>query len=387
MTFVGIDISKYKHDCFIVNDLGEVIEPVFSFENNASGVAKLSSALDKIKDEKRIGFEATGHYGLNLKHFLITSGNSFMEINPVLIKKYIQSHSLRRTKTDKLDATIIASYLSSVEFKPYPASLYHTFSLKSLTRLRDRLIRQRSGYKVRLTNVLDIIFPEFKPFFNNRFSTTALYILANYPSPEKIANMNVRSYDTLRRISRGKFSMPQFVQLKHLAKNTVGNSDDIMCFELNTLLELYSQLDSKIEDTEQKIAALIREIDPPMLSIPGVGVMSAAVILSEYGSISNFSTVSRMLAFAGLEPGVHESGTEANNGKMVKHGSAHLRYAILNCCTPVMLYNEVFAEYYYKKIAEGKPHGVAMSHVAKKLLRLIFTLETRNIKFDPEKLR
>ena len=387
MTFVGIDISKYKHDCFIINDLGEVIEPVFSFENNASGFAELSYVLNKIKDEKRIGFEATGHYGLNLKHFLIKSGNSFMEINPVLIKKHIQSHSLRKTKTDKLDAVAIASYLDSVEYKPYPASLYHTFSLKSLTRLRDRLIRQRSEYMVRLTNVLDCVFPEFKPFFKNRFSVTALYILANYPSPDKIANMNVRSFDTLRRISRGRFSMPQFVQLKNLAKNTVGVYDEIMCFELNTLLELYSQLDSKIDETENMIASIIRHIDPPMLSIPGIGVQSAAVILAEYGDISNFSTAAKMLAFAGLEPGVNESGTESHNGKMVKHGSSHLRYTILNCCSSVMLHNEVFAEYYYKKIAEGKSYGVAKSHVAKKMLRLIFTLETRHIPFDPVKLR
>jgi len=387
MTFVGIDISKYKHDCFIMNELGEAIKPVFSFENNALGFAKLSSALDEIKDEKRIGFEATGHYGLNLKHFLIKNGNSFMEINPVLIKNYIQGQSLRRTKTDRLDAIAITSYLASVEYKPYPASLYHTLSLKSLTRLRDRLIRQRSSFMVRLTNVLDIIFPEFKPFFKNRFSATALYILANYPSPEKIANMNVRSYDYLRRISRGKFSMPQFVQLKALARNTVGDYDDIMCFELKMLLELYSQLDSKIDETEKMIASLIYEIDPPMLSIPGVGVQSAAIILAEYGNIENFSTVSKMLAFAGLEPGVGDSGTESHKGKMVKHGSAHLRFAILNCCSSVMLHNELFASYYYKKIAEGKPHGVAKSHVAKKLLRLIFTLETRHLQFDPLKLR
>ena len=388
MIFVGIDISKYKHDCFIMDDSSGEVVPTFSFENNAEGFRLLSSVLKYYdKNKVRIGFEATGHYGLNLKLFLEKSGNSFMELNPVLISKFIKSQTLRRTKTDKLDAAFIASYLSTVDYKPYPPLLYHTFSLKSLTRFRDRLVRQRSGYMVRMTNVLDCIFPEFKPFFGNRFSVTALHILANYPSPEKIANMNVRSYDSLRKISRGHFSMDKFVQLKHLAKNTVGECNEIMQYELETLLDLYSQLDSKIDETETKICELIRDIDPPLLSIKGIGELSAAVIIAEYGDISRFSSPAKMLSFAGLEPGFSQSGISEHGGKMVKRGSSQLRYAILNCCSAVMLHNEVFAEYYYKKISEGKPHGVAKSHVAKKLIRLIYTLETTRSVFDSSKLR
>lgn len=388
MIFIGIDISKYKHDCFIMDDSSGVTVPTFSFENNAKGFQQFSSVLEKYdKNKVRIGFEATGHYGLNLKLFLDKSGISFMELNPVLVSKFIKGQTLRRTKTDKLDAAFIASYLSTVDYKPYPSLLYHTFSLKSLTRFRDRLVRQRSGYMVRMTNVLDCIFPEFKPFFGNKFSVTALYILATYPSPEKIANMNIRSYDSLRRISRGHFSMDKFVQLKHLAKNTVGECNEIMQYELETLLDLYSQLDSKIDETETKICELIRKIDPPLLSIKGIGELSAAAIIAEYGDISRFSSPAKMLAFAGLEPGFSQSGASEHNGKMVKRGSSQLRYAILNCCSAVILHNEVFAEYYYKKISEGKPHGVAKSHVAKKLVRLIYTLETTHSRFDQSKLR
>lgn len=388
MIYVGIDISKYKHDCFILDDSSGEIVPTFSFENNSKGFNHLLSVLNFYdKNKLRIGFEATGHYGLNLKLFLEKNGNSFMELNPVLVSKFIKSQTLRRTKTDKLDAAFIASYLSTVEYKPYPPLLYHTFSLKSLTRFRDRLVRQRSGYMVRITNVLDCIFPEFKPFFKNRFSVTALYILANYPSPEKIANMNVRSFDALRKISRGHFSMDKFVQLKYLAKNTVGVCDDVMQFELETLIALFSNLDSKIDETEDKIRQLIKDINPPLLSIKGIGELSAAVIIAEYGDISRFSSPHKMLAFAGLEPGFSQSGTAEHNGKMVKRGSAILRYTILNCCSAVMLHNEVFAEYYYKKISEGKPHGVAKSHVAKKLIRLIYTLETSRSLFDENKLR
>jgi len=111
------------------------------------------------------------------------------------------------------------------------------------------------------------------------------------------------------------------------------------------------------------------------------------VILAEYGDISRFSSPAKMLSFAGLEPGIAQSGSSEHKGRMVKHGSSYLRYAILRCCDAIMLNNEVFAQYYSKKIAEGKPYNVAKTHLAKKLIRVIYTPETTGTRFDLEKLR
>lgn len=253
MNYIGIDISKYKHDCFIMTDFGEVINEGFWFTNNAEGFVMLQRELNLCKEgEARIGFEATGNYGINLKLFLERNGYDYMEINPLLIKEYIKSQTLRRTKTDKLDAKAIASYLLEKGYRPNRTSFYQKFALKQLTRLRSSLVSQRSCYLVQLTNVLDCIFPEFKPLFNNKFSVTALYILSNYPSPEAIANMNSRSFEILRRKSHGKFSMDKFVKLKALAKNTVGVYDYCYSIELETLLDLHSQLDSKIDEVRLK---------------------------------------------------------------------------------------------------------------------------------------
>jgi len=216
---------------------------------------------------------------------------------------------------------------------------------------------------------------------------TALYILANYPSPQAIANMNTRSFDILRRKSRGKFTMDKFVKLKTLAKNTVGVYEDCYRFELDALLDLYSQLDSKIDELESQITEIIESLNPPTLSIKGVGAVSAAIIISELGDISRFKTPDKVLSFAGLEPGFFQSGTTEYNGHMVKHGSAPLRCALMNCSRSIRLHNETFATYYQKKINEGKPHYVALSHVAKKLVRLIFALETKGDRFDPSRLR
>ena len=310
-----------------------------------------------------------------------------MEINPVLISEYKKSTTLRRTKTDRVDCESIARWLMTVEYKPRSKGFYHAYSLKSLTRLRDKLIRQRSFYLVKITNVLDHTFPEFKPFFNNRFSKTALYLLENYGSAEKMARMNTASYEKLRSLSRGKFSPQQFLALKSHAANTVGVNNSILDTELSSLLTLYKATAEQINILEDQIIELIEEVHPHYMSIPGIGPLSAAVIYAEYGDISNFSTPSQMLAFAGLEPGVNESGTESHGGRMVKRGSSQLRYVLMNCTLPLIRFDMTFATYYAKKRAEGKPHRVALSHVTKKLVRVIFALERQNTDFVAQALR
>ena len=389
MYFVGIDISKYKHDCCIISASNQKVISKFTFKNNKAGFEELHTILNSLSNPEdiKIGFESTAHYALNLELFLENAHYSFMEVNPVLIKEYKKSTSLRRTKTDSVDCESIARWLMTVEYKPHSKGFYHAYSLKSLTRLRDRLIRQRSFYLVKITNVLDHTFPEFKPFFNERLSKTALYLLENYGSAEKMARMNSTSYDKLRSISRGKFSPQQFLKLKDLAVNTVGVNNSIFDVELNSLLTLYKTLAKEIENLECEINKLIDEVHPHYMSIPGIGSISAAVIYSEYGDISNFSNPGQMLAFAGIEPGINESGTESHGGRMVKRGSSSLRYVLINCCLPLIRFDMTFAAYYAKKRGEGKPHRVAITHVAKKLIRVIYALERQDTDYNASLLR
>ena len=387
MYYIGIDISKFKHDCAVIDDVGDVITPSWSFTNDHEGFSQFKELLDSLGTETRIGLESTGHYGMNLKLFLESIGFSFMEFNPLLINRFVKSKSLRKTKSDSIDCMMIARYLMTVEYRPYPSLLYHTEKLKSLTRFRDSLIRQRSRQLVELTNILDKVFPEFKPFFSGRFSVTALHILSNYSSPEKISNMNSKSYEALRKLSRGRFSTVDFAKLKQLAKNTVGSTEDYLLQEMQIVLELYSKLDSMIDETERSIKECISDMNPPMLTVPGIGIESAAVMLAEFGDFSKFDNASQMLSFAGIEPGYFQSGTSETTGKMVKHGSSYLRYTLMNCAQTVVNYEPTFAMFYSKKRAEGKPHRVALSHVVKKLLRVVYTLQTKNIAYDAEAMR
>ena len=333
----------------------------------------------------RIGLEATGHYGLNLKLFLEKNNYTFMEFNPLLIKEFKKSLSLRKTKTDKIDTKVICQKLMSVPYKPNSKLFYHKYGLKSLSRLRETLVKQRSKYMVQLTNVLDITFPEFKPFFNNRFSVTSLYLLNKYKSAEKMAKM--RDFETPNKLSRGSFTYAKFAKLKELAKNTVGESTKTFEIELDTILNLYNEIDSKINSLDKQISTIVKELNPPTLSIPGIGELTTAVIISEFGDFSKFSNSAQLLSFAGLEPGIYQSGTMLSYGKMVKRGSGYLRGALMNISNVVIKYNPTLYDYYLKKRSEGKCHRVALSHVCKKLLRVIYKLETQNIQFDPSLLK
>lgn len=382
MYFVGIDISKYKHDCFLCTETGEVTEENLSFTNTNEGFNQLLNLLKSLDNSQdiRIGFEATGHYGMNLKLFLEKNNYSFMEFNPALVKRFISTQTLRRTKTDKKDAMLITKYLISVDYKPHPKQFYHKYSLKSLSRMREKLVKQRSYYEVQITNVLDIIFPEFKPFFNNDFSKTSLYILNKYITPDRIKNM--KDFDSIRKVSRGKFTSANFIKLKELAKNSIGISNDIFETELESLLTLHSGIQVEINKLENKIESIIKELNPPILSIKGIGTISCAGIISEFGDLSRFKSADACVAFAGIEPSISQSGTESYTGHMVKHGSGHLRYFLMNAADYVFMHEPIFTEFYYKKRSEGKSHRVALTHVAKKLVRIIYKLESENITFN-----
>ena len=389
MYYVGIDVSKYKHDCVNLDQSGHTSANDCGFANNLEGFNSLKTLLSSLANpnEIKIGFEATGHYTSNLKRFLENAHYSFMESNPALINRFINAQTLRRTKSDPIDSRSIARWLMTVEYKPYPVGFYHIYSLKSLTRLRDSVIRQRSLYMVKLTNILDHIFPEFKPFFHEHFSATSLFILEKYHTPEAIASIPDSDYEEIRRISRGKFSFAKLISLRELATNTVGESNDIFEVELTSILALYRTAEAEVIHLENEIIPLIHELNPRILTIPGIGEISAATIVAEYGDIKRFKSPAQMLSFAGLEPGYYQSGTMEFHGKMVKHGSSQLRYILMNCTIALIRFNPVFATYYHKKRQEGKSHRVALSHVAKKLVRLIHTLETNGIDFDASKLR
>ena len=386
MYIVGIDCSKYKHDCFIATETGEVIRDTFTFDNSGTGFTQFFSILETLdcpKSQIQVGFESTSHYMVPLMKHLSVKGYEFILLNPVIVSRFRRSTTLRMIKTDKIDAKTIAQVLASSDYESYHMQVYHFPELKSLTRLRDRLVKQRSYYLVMLTNVLDEVFPEFKEFFDDSLkSKTAFYLLDTYKIPSRIANMNSNSFDNLKKVSYGKFSYAKFIKIKELAKNTIGSSSEADELEISSLLNIYKSINDEISRVESKIEEIMNIIDSPIVSIPGVGLMSAASIIAEFGDLSRFTNADKMLAYAGLDCGRSQSGTADYKGKMVKHGSGYLRQALMNVVETMMIHAPVFYDFYHKKRDEGKSHRVALSHLARKLVRLIYKLETSHTRFD-----
>lgn len=385
MLYIGIDISKYKHDCIVIDESGVIIRNVFSFDNSRTGFDQFMEMYRSLEptEIKKIGFEATGHYQDNFKVYLERSGIEFMELNALLVHKFKNSQTLRGVKTDKTDARLIANYLSSIEFKPYPKISYHTLALRSLCKRHFNLINERTKYLLRITNFLDRTFPEFKEFIKGNIkSKTAMYILHNYAIPNKIMNINIQSYENLRKESHGHFSVAKFDKLKELAKNTVGFSYETDLFEIKSLLRVYDTLQDEISLVENEITTIMSKINSHIPSILGIGMVSAASIIAEIEDITRFDNPNKLFAFAGLDPRIYQSGTQEFKGRMNKKGSVVLRRVLMNSAESILMYNPAFYTYYRKKRDEGKFHRVAISHVARKLVRIIYKLETEHIDFD-----
>ena len=379
--YIGIDIAKYKHDFCIISSTGEVIVQNNSFENNKKGFQLFFSYLKPYnKADVQILFESTAHYSMNLELELIDQGYSFMKMNGLIIKQFFKAQTLRKTKTDKADAFALTHYLMANTYKPNSNRLYHIYSLKSLCRTRDRLVKERSKFKVYITNELDKSFPEIKKFFDNKISITLLYILEKYKNKNKIALM--KDYDSIRKVSAANFSFTRFLLLKQLAKESIGHPTETSDFLIESYVKSINCLSEQIDSIEKQIIEAVRKLDTHILSIPGIAEISAGSIIAEFGDIKNFESPEKMLAFAGLEPSIRQSGTLSTEGHMVKHGSGYLRNTIMRVVNSLVMHDQVFNDYYNKKRDEGKHHLVAQSHVAKKLIRIIYTLEIKGIDYD-----
>lgn len=382
--FVGIDIAKNKHDCFIVTGDGEVIRNSFTFPNNDEGFQTLKVTLDQLDHSQKIkiGLEATGHYGKNLKQFLTSIGYEFSELNPYLVKKFIQSITLRRTKTDKVDAQMIAKFIQAEASKPTVPLSYNILELRTLVRNHDKLIRSRSDELVKITNSLDRIFPELKKFLGNHLGEFAFYLLEHYTTPEKILKLTNTQIQKLHNIGR-RISVNKITLLKELASKTVGHSSLADELVIKQSIKMIRVINDSIKIYESQIKKIMKEIKSPLLSIPGIGMMTAAALHAEFGDFRRFSSPAKLLSFAGLECSKNQSGQSDFKGHMVKHGSSHLRCVLMNAAISLKNHCPAFSAYFHKKfVEENKHYRVALNHVVRKFLRVAFKLVTLNENYN-----
>ena len=391
MVCVGIDVAKDKHDCFILSSEGEVLADVFTIANNRDGFETLLQRIrscTRPTDNIKVGLEATGHYSYNILGFLLEKGLHTYLINPLHTNLYRKSLSLRQTKTDRIDARTIASMLmSDVDLKSYTDTAYHNEELKSLTRYRFDKVKERAQLKQAVSRLVNILFPELEMLVPTLHMASVYAMLSEFPGAKQIADAHLTHFKTvLSDASKRRYDREKAVEIREAARRSIGSAMPAKSMELQHTIRLIRELDKEIDEIEAAIKVILDEMAPPILTIPGISYRMGAMILAEIGDFSRFDSPDKLLAYAGLSPSTYESGKLKATGAyahMEKRGSRYLRYALFNATKFVCYWEPSFAAYLAKKRDEGKHYNVAISHAAKKLVRLIFALQTSGRAFQP----
>ena len=391
MIYVGIDVAKDKHDCFAMNSDGEILIEKLTITNNLDGFETLYNSLMNFSDSLdniKVGLEATGHYSNNILNFLTEKGFNIYLINPLQTNLYLKGQSLRKTKTDKLDAHVIATMLVSDNLKPYIPVSYHISELKSLTRHRFRLVKENSKFKTSLVRLVDIVFPELPKIVSSVAQKSCLALLYELPSAKDIAECNLTHLTHLLSNNSYKhFGRDKAIQIRDLARNSIGLNSNSVSFELKQTISIIQFIQEQLDDVEKRIKEILKEINSPILTIPGISFKTAGSILAEIGDISRFDSPAKLLAFAGLDPSMYQSGKFfSTHSVMVKRGSKYLRFALMTAARMVCLNDSTFNAFKDRKMAEGKHYMVAMGHVAKKLVRVIYYLLKTNSVYQASKV-
>lgn len=381
MIYVGIDVAKDKHDCFITKSDGEVLFKAFTITNNLDGFNELHQKIASVMDDVtkvKVGLEATGHYSYNLLGYLIDKGLPTYVINPLHTNLYRKSLSLRQTKTDKVDARTIASMLmSDVNLKSYSDISYHNEELKSLTRYRFDKVKERAKLKTSVSRLVCILFPELEKLVPTLHITSVYALLSEFPGAKHIATAHLtRLTNLLSEASKGRYGKDTAITFRDAARVSIGSNMPAKSLELKHTIKLIQELDSEIDEIENEIKITMDEINSPILSIPGINYRMGAMIIAEIGDFNRFDSPDKILAYAGFSPSTYQSGQlDGAYAHMEKRGSRYLRYALYNATKYVCHWDPTFAAYLAKKRAEGKHYNVAISHAVKKLVRVIYHLE------------
>ena len=388
MIYIGIDVAKSKHDCFITNSDGEVLRDAFTIQNSKAGFLELYETIRSFEPNPsfqniRIGLEATGHYSNNLIDFLLAKNLNPVVLNPLSTNLFRKGQSLRKTKTDKSDARFITLMLITEDIKPYSPVSYHISELKSLTRHRFRLVQERSRFKISYSRILDIVFPELSGVVWSISQKSMLFMLLELPNTKAIGQCHLtRLACLLEKNSHGRYNRDKAIEIRELARNSIGSNSPALAFELQQIIRSILFLQEEIALLDNQIKTAVQEIDSPIMSIPGISYTLAAMILAEVGDVERFQSPAKLLAFAGCEPSTYQSGKfTATNTPMVKHGSRYLRNALYLAVKSAYLHSPSFRAYIDRKRAQGKHFYTAMSHGIKKMVRVLFAVLKRNITF------
>ena len=391
MFFIGIDIGKNNHVASMMDDSGRVIFKAFSFPNTSEGGQALFTKISSYSSDTscfEIGMEATGHYWLSVYSFLFEKGFLLHVINPIQTDGWRRGTEIRKRKNDIIDSVLIADLIRYGQFVETRLADEDLFSLRTLTRFRTYLVESISDLKRKVVCVLDQVFPEYQAVFSDIFGKTSKEILLKFSSPLDFESVSSETLaELLARLSRQKLGADKAEQLKSAASSSFGITfaKNSFAFQLKTLIEQITFIEKQVKETESEISRFMEKLNSPVTTITGIGSVTGAAIISEIGDISKFDSPKKLVAFAGIDASVNQSGEfEATHNVMSKRGSPYLRKAIFQAALVAAFKDPVLSAYYQKKKAEGKHHLTCIGAVSRKLCYIIYAVLKNNQPYVPK---
>ena len=390
MYYIGIDIAKNKHEVSIIDASGKLLSESISFSNTIKGFEKLIkylSSYNVYSDNCIVGMEATGHYWLSIYSYLVECKFNTFVINPIQSEAFRKMY-IRKTKTDSKDSFVIAQVMRFGEFSSSPLSDERLFELKNLTRYRFSLVDESSDWKRKLIALLDQVFPEYDKLFSDIFGVTSKNLLSKYPLPEDMLSISTETLaELLSKCSNGRFGFAKAEEIQNSALNTFGVkfAKRSFSFQIKQIIDQISFLEEQLKFLEKEIEYLLNDINPIITTITGIGSVLGASIIAEIGDISRFEKASQLVAYAGLDVSVKQSGefNAINSAQLSKRGSPYLRRAIWLASTVAAFKDPALSVYYTNLRNRGKAHGTAMGAVARKLTNIIFAVLRDNKPYIP----
>ena len=380
MFYVGIDIAKKNHEASIIDSNGKLLDKSISFSNSQAGSSKLISLLEKYNISTSnvvIGMEATGHYWLSLYSYLLDLEYTVYVINPIQSDAFRKMY-IRQTKNDSKDSFVIAQIMRFGEFSTTSLANDDIMSLRQLSRYRLALVDECSDWKRKCIAILDQVFPEYSKLFSDTFGVTSKELLAKYPTPEDMLSGDTQTLtELLSKSSRGRFGALKAVEIKESAKNTFGISlaRNAFAFQIKQIIAQIDFIEDQLDELEIEIATLLHQTNDVITSIIGIGDILGAIIISEIGDISRFESASQLVAYAGLDSSVKQSGDFiGTKTKISKRGSPYLRRAIWLAATVAAFKDPALSVYYQSLRLRGKHHLTAIGAVSRKMTNIIFAV-------------
>lgn len=395
---VGIDIGKETHYARAFDNRGIEQAKLLRFSNTAQGYEVLNQWMQQTmhqteKTEAIVGFEPTGHYWFTLGDYLKKKRYALGIVNPFHVKCTRELDDNSQTKSDRKDPKTIAMLVKDGRFRDVyiPEDLYQ--ELREAVAERERLQEQLVSINNQVIRWLDIRFPEFSSVFKNWSAKTALVTLSNLPTPAKVVAAGAEGVLKLWKEHLKRSSLKKAERLVRVATESIGRMAGSEAAEatLMNLLIQYELIVAQKDNIEGLMSELLMRVKNAgsLLEIKGVGMVTAAVIISEIGDVHRFKDPRQIIKMAGLSLKENSSGKHKGRTTISKRGRKRLREGLFRAMIPILASNDEFKEMHQRNLTREKnPLKKLQSIIALcgKLVRVIYALLTKGCGYDAEKL-